>query len=107
MRKLARFIASISVIPVGTKTTSLSEYVAEAIKALRNANVDYELTPMSTILHSDNIDDILRAIKVVHNALRSMGLDRVVIHINIDARHDKPQRRPSDKVKAVLEKLER
>ncbi len=102
---MAKFIASISVVPVGTETTSLSKYVAEVIRAFKNANINHELTPMSTIIYSDDLDDILRAIRIAHDTLKQIGLRRIVVNVAIDARHDKPRTAPSDKVKAVMEKL--
>ena len=102
---MPKYIASLTVIPIGTKSTSLSRYVALVIKALKENRINHELTPMSTVIYSDNLDEVLRAIKISHNALRNEGLDRIVIEVNIDARHDKIRESPSDKVKAVLERI--
>ena len=47
-------IAQVSVAPVGTGTTSLSEYVALALKVLdAQTSVKYRLTPMGTVLEGD------------------------------------------------------
>ena len=44
-------IAEVTVVPIGTGTPSLSEYVAGAIKVLeQEKNVKYKLTGMGTIL---------------------------------------------------------
>jgi len=100
------FIASISIVPVGTCSTSLSNYIAIALKALREANIEFEITPMATIISADRIDEIFKAVSVIHDTLVKAGQKRIVIQINIDARHDKPERKPSDKVVAVLKKIE-
>lgn len=102
---MAKFIMSISVVPVGTKTTSLSQYVAKVIEAFQKNKITYTLTPMNTIVYSDSFDEILKAIRIAHDTLLQTGQKRIVIAVNIDARHDK-ERTPEDKVKAVLSKLE-
>ncbi|MEX0568410.1 MAG: MTH1187 family thiamine-binding protein, partial [Candidatus Njordarchaeota archaeon] len=81
------------------------KFVAEVIKSYKSNNIKFELTPMATIIYGDTLDEILRAIKLAHDALRSINIDRVVLHLNIDARHDKPERMPEDKVKSVLSKV--
>jgi len=101
---MGRFIASVSVVPVGTKTTSLSNYIAQAIKVLQKLGINFELTPMSTIMSCDNLDTLFLAIKEIHDELVKQGVSRLVISIDIDARHDKP-RTSKDKVKSVMEKL--
>lgn len=102
---MARFIAAISVVPIGTCSTSLSKFVAEVIKKYEERNVKFKLTPMATIIYGDDIDEIFEAVRLAHDALRSLGVDRIVIHLNIDARHDKPERKPEDKVDSVLRKI--
>jgi uncharacterized protein YqgV (UPF0045/DUF77 family) len=43
-------VAEISIVPIGTKTTSVSKHVVIALKALRKEKkVMYELTSMGTI----------------------------------------------------------
>ena len=41
-------ILEISVVPIGTKETSLSSYVADCIRILKKEKVHYELTSMGT-----------------------------------------------------------
>ena len=102
---MARVIASFSIVPVGTGNTSLSKFVAEAIKALESKGIKYRLTPMNTIIEGNSLDEIFEAIKIAHNAVEKVGAKRIVISINIDDRLDKPDRKPEDKVKAVMEKI--
>ena len=101
---LARFIVSFSIVPIGTCSTSLSQYVARAIEAMDKKGVNYTITPMSTIIEGDSLDEIFEAIKVAHKAIEEMGVGRILIRINIDDRIDKANRKPEDKVKSVLEK---
>ncbi len=102
---MAKFIAALSVIPIGTSKTSLSGYIAKVVEKLREEGMNLEVTPMSTIIYSDKLEDILKAVRIAHDALRDIGVERIDILLKIDARHDKPNRKPEDKVKAVLEKV--
>jgi len=101
---LARVIASFSIVPIGTSSTSLSKYVAEALKVLDGKGIKYILTPMDTILEGDSLDDIFEAIKIAHSAVEKTGVGRILIRINIDDRLDKVDRKAEDKVRSVLEK---
>lgn len=95
-----KVIAEFSLAPLGVGT-SVSKYVAEAVKALKGVkNIRYETTPMSTIIEGDSLDDVLGAIKVAHEAMIRSGAKRVECTIRIDDRRDKP-RRMEDKVEAI------
>jgi uncharacterized protein (TIGR00106 family) len=96
--------AEITIIPIGTSGTSLSDYVAAAISALDNNGIKYELTGMGTLLESKNIDEIFAAIKVAHEAVFVVGADRVATSIKIDDRRD-IDRTITDKVSSVNQKI--
>jgi len=102
---LSRIIAEFTLIPIGTSSTSLSNYVAIALNVLKKNGIAFKVTPMSTIIEGDNLDEIFEVIKKAHEALINAGVKRIVISINIDDRLDKPDRKPEDKVKAVETKL--
>ena len=97
-------IAEVSVIPMGTKTASVSEYVAKAIKALiQQKNVKYQLTAMETILEGE-LNQVLDAAKRMHESVFGEEVKRVVTRITIDDRRDK--RLTMDyKVQSVMKKL--
>ena len=97
-------IAEVSVIPMGTKTPSVSEYVAKAIKALMDQkNVKYQLTAMGTILEGE-LSEVLGAVKMMHESVFGEKVKRVVTRITIDDRRDK--RLTMDyKVQSVMKKL--
>ena len=97
-------IAEVSVIPMGTKTPSVSEYVAKAIKALmQQKNVKYQLTAMGTILEGE-LSQVLDALKRMHESVFGEEVKRVVTRITIDDRRDK--RLTMDyKVQSVMKKL--
>jgi uncharacterized protein (TIGR00106 family) len=84
-------IAEISVVPLGTKTPSVSQYVARAVKVLeREKGIKYEMTAMGTIIEGD-LDRILAVVKKMHEGAFGEGVARVVTVIEIDDRRDKAQ----------------
>jgi uncharacterized protein (TIGR00106 family) len=86
---MGKIIAEVTVVPLGTASTSLSPYVAEAEKALKKfPKVKSILTPMSTILEGE-MDEILAAVKTMHEALFQEGALRVSTTLHIDDRRDK------------------
>jgi uncharacterized protein (TIGR00106 family) len=98
-------VAEISVVPVGTGSTSLSEYVAAATRALEGIRgLDHDLTPMGTVLQSPDLQPILEAVRVVHDALFEMGLERIVTDLKIDDRRD-VERTATRKMESVRNKL--
>lgn len=83
-------LMEISIVPIGTKTTSLSGYVAEALKTLRNKKgIRYQLTAMGTIVEADSLDRLLEVAKKMHKATFKAGAQRVLMTAKIDDRKDK------------------
>ena len=83
-------IAEVSIIPLGTKTPSVSRYVAQAVSVLREEkDVRYELTSMGTIIEGE-LESVLTVIKKMHQAAFDEGIMRVITTIKIDDRRDKP-----------------
>lgn len=84
-------IAEISVVPLGTKTPSVSKYVARAVKVLqKEKDVKCEITAMGTIAEGD-LDKILTVAKKMHEETFGEGVARVLTTIKIDDRRDKAQ----------------
>ena len=97
-------IAEVSVMPVGTKTPSVSEYVAKAIKTIRQQeSVKYQLTAMGTLLEGE-LSDVLELTKVIHLSVFDEEVKRVVTSIKIDDRRDKIST-IDYKVQSVMKKL--
>lgn len=93
----------ITIIPIGSKTTSMSEYIATAIRVLDKEKAKYEITPMGTIVEGD-LKELFRLAEKMHEAVIKKGIARVVTNINIDERRDKPLSMES-KLKSIREKL--
>lgn len=86
---MARVIAEVKVVPLGTGDTSLSEYVADVEKVLKEQNgLKTMLTPMSTIIEGE-LEDVLEAVRKMHEAPFRKGAMRVSTQISIDDRRDR------------------
>jgi uncharacterized protein (TIGR00106 family) len=93
-------IAEVSVVPLGTKSPSVSQYVARVIKVLeQEKSVKYETTAMGTIIEGD-LDRILAVVKKMHEGMFGEGVARVITTVEIDDRRDKAQ-----SMKAKLDSL--
>ena len=82
-------IAEISVVPLGTATSSLSKYVARAVKVLQVAKgIKFEITPMGTIIEGD-LNKIFTLARKMHEQTFGEEVVRVLTTIKIDDRRDK------------------
>ncbi len=82
-------LVEISVIPLGTPTPSVSQYIARAVKVLEGEkDIKYELTAMGTIIEGD-LERVLTLARKMHQAVFNTGIMRVVTTIKIDDRRDK------------------
>ena len=100
---MAKVIAEVVIVPYGTGTTSLSGYVAEVEKKLKEFDLKTMLTPMGTILEGD-LDVVLQAVRAAHEIPFNQGALRVGTSLRIDERRDKDITMES-KVRSVEEKL--
>ncbi len=98
-------VVELSIVPIGVENTSLSSYVAQALKVLKKSSLQHELTAMGTIITGD-LDEILKTIREMHESFFSAGVMRVLTQIRIDDRRDK-KGSPEQKVRSVLSKLEK
>ncbi|TCZ72863.1 MTH1187 family thiamine-binding protein [Paenibacillus albiflavus] len=97
-------IAEVTIIPLGTGSTSVSQYVAEIEKVLaKQEGVTHELTPMSTLIEGP-LDRLFEVIQVLHEVPFANGAGRVSTSIKIDDRRDKPSSM-AQKLKSVADKM--
>lgn len=82
-------IIDVTVIPVGTGTPSVSDYVAEIQKVLQQyeGSVKYQLTAMSTLIEGD-LTHLLKIVQEIHEVPFQKGIQRVCTNIRIDDRRD-------------------
>jgi len=79
----------VSIVPVGTPTPSVSQYVAGAVRLLQGEpDVKYELTAMGTIIEGD-LEHLLTLARRMHQSAFDAGVMRVVTTVKIDERRDK------------------
>lgn len=81
-------IVEISVVPVGTNSTSVSQFVRTAIQVIKKSGLNYELNPMGTCIEGE-WDRVVALIKEIHDTLVRMGCNRLVTTVKIDDRRDK------------------
>ena len=83
-------IADVSIVPIGTGSSSVSPYVREALKVIKASGLKYQVGPMGTSLEGD-WDAIFDCIRRMHDACVKLGAVRLLTTIKIDDRRDKPQ----------------
>ncbi|UCF30834.1 MAG: MTH1187 family thiamine-binding protein [bacterium] len=96
-------IAFVTVTPLGTGSPSLSPYVAECVRALDQCGLKHTLTPMGSILEG-SLEEILEAVRMIHNIPFNQGVQRVSTRIVIDERRDR-EATAEGKVRSVQKKL--
>jgi len=98
-------IAEVSILPVGTATTSLSPWVADLQRLLAAAPepIRYELTGMSTLIEGSPAD-LFAVLARLHEAPFAAGAGRVYTVVKIDDRRDKASTLASkvDAVRSLL-----
>ena len=95
-----KVIAELTVVPLGTGSTSLSGYVRVVEKVIEDSGLDHQLTPMGTCVQGE-LDNIFAVVRQCHEALAAEGCARISTHIKLDDRRDK-DRTMQDKLDAVL-----
>lgn len=80
-------IAELSIIPIGTKSTSLSSYIAACLKVLEDSDLTYEVHGMGTIIEGA-LKDLFDVILKMHEVPFEAGALRVVTSIKIDDRRN-------------------
>ena len=96
-------IVEISVVPLGLSDTSLSSYVADALKVLKGSDLKFELTSMGSIVEGD-LDRILGIVREMHETPFKKGIARVLTTLKIDDRRDKTAT-SAGKVESVVRKM--
>ena len=83
-------IMEISIVPLGTKSPSVSHYVADCLKLLdKEEGIKYQLTAMGTIIEADSVKALLLLAEKMHTSVLDKDVYRVVTTIKIDDRRDK------------------
>ena len=96
----------ISIIPIGTSSTSISKEVAAAFDAIRKTKdiKTTKLTAMGTQIEANNMRAVLNAIDAAHQAVKSSGAKRLISTIRIAERIG-ASKTLEDEVESVNEKF--
>ncbi|HPI03735.1 MAG TPA: MTH1187 family thiamine-binding protein [Candidatus Goldiibacteriota bacterium] len=98
-------IMDISIVPIGTNKTSVSEYLVKAIKILQENGVKYHICPMGTVVEAD-VKDLYEYARTMHEEVFSdIDVQRVVVTIKIDDRRDIHGVTMEKKVKSLGDKV--
>ena len=83
-------IMGISIVPIETKTASVSRHIAKAENILKSEKgIKYTLTAMGTIIEADSMDKLSEIAAKMHKSVLTNLIKRVVTTIKIDDRTDK------------------
>ncbi|MEQ9620158.1 MAG: MTH1187 family thiamine-binding protein [Deltaproteobacteria bacterium] len=95
-------IIELSIIPIGVGT-SLSDYVAEVMRVIKESGLRYESHSMGTNIEC-GWEDIIPLVKKCHDALKGKGVERISTSLRLSERTDKPYTMEG-KMKSLDEKL--
>lgn len=98
-------VAEVSIAPLGTEGTSVSRYVAAAVRELEASGLKCTLGPMGTTVEAETVEEAYAAIARAQAAVFEMGVERAYTVIKMDERRDNG-RSSDDMVRAVRENLE-
>jgi uncharacterized protein (TIGR00106 family) len=86
------------------KSESKSAQVSQVIKVIRDSGVNYQLTPMATIIETNTMSEALSVVQKCYEKLEELGCNRVYSALTFDIRkgHDN---RMENKIASVEEKI--
>jgi uncharacterized protein (TIGR00106 family) len=97
--------ADLTVLALGRKELSASEYIAEIQRRLRKQErVRFQMHPMGTSLEGTT-EDILAVVGELHSVPFEQGVQRVYTVLKLDERRDRPGQTLDDKVRSVEDRL--
>ncbi|MES9855826.1 MAG: MTH1187 family thiamine-binding protein [Sedimenticola sp.] len=86
------------------KGESVSAYVSEVIRIIRDSGADYQLTPMGTIIETETLEEAMTLVQRAYSQLESAGCNRVYSSLKLDIRLGKSGRLKG-KLASVEEKI--
>ncbi|MES9869774.1 MAG: MTH1187 family thiamine-binding protein [Sedimenticola sp.] len=82
------------------KGESVSAYVSQVIRMIRDSGASYQLTPMGTIIESDTLEEAMAIVQRAYTILDEAGCNRVYSSLKLDIRKGK-----GDRLKGKLESV--
>ncbi|RLI30212.1 MAG: thiamine-binding protein [Candidatus Hecatellales archaeon] len=98
-------VVELSVVPLGSGV-SVSRLVAEAVKALEEMGLKYQVTPMCTVFEASSVEEAFKAASGAHEAVFKAGALRVLTTVKVDERRDRPRARMEEKVESLRRAIE-
>lgn len=95
--------AEISIIPVGTGSSGVSEYVAAAVSELEASGLRVTLTATGTSVEADSPEALFGALASAQEAVFRQGAGRAYTILKMDDRRDEEGRSQEDMVRSVRE----
>lgn len=95
-------IAEMSIFPMD-KGTSLSPYVARAMKVIKDSGIDHHLTPMGTCIEG-SWQEVMQVVDKCFQDL-SKDCDRINLNMRVDYRSG-GKKRMQEKVESVQSKVQ-
>ena len=86
------------------KGESVSRYVSQILKMIRESGADYQLTAMGTVIETDDMRQALELIARAYETLDALGCNRVYSSVKFDIRKGKANRL-SQKIRSVTDKI--
>ncbi len=86
---MAKMVVSISVIPLGTCSTSMSQYVKRVTEILHKSGVRYKTGAGFTDIEIDSYQQLCQLLEAVEETLKAVGVQRISYTIKIDRRIDR------------------
>ena len=93
----------LTIIPLGTGSASVGEYIADIQAAIEKSGHPYKLTDMGTIIEGSS-KELLNLAAELSDLPFNQGVQRVLTQINLDDRRDKKVGL-GDKVASVAARL--
>lgn len=81
-------LMQITVVPLGTAKTGISDHIIAIRKILATENAPFKINDMGTVIEGETAD-LLKLAAKLHEAPFSKGAQRVMTQIVIDDRRDK------------------
>lgn len=97
-------IAEISILPLGTGSPGVSEYVAAAVRELEASGLECTLGPMGTTVEAASPEEVYAAVARAQAAVFELGVRRAYTVIKMDDRRDVEERSAEAMVRSVRER---
>ena len=86
------------------KGESVSAYVSPIIAMIRDSGMDYQLTPMGTIIETEELNEATELVNKAYAILDQAGCSRVYASLKLDIRKGQSDRL-SAKVDSIRDKI--